>query len=311
MTMTRSRKSITALALIPLFALSGVSTLLASDSRTSATELRRTIASAAQPVKALSSQFAEMRQSKIPKIAARGRRLLLLLEAVYSVTSSEKRAKLLTVRALRLQSRLGTAVPEGERSRKLSTDSSSYSAARTLRPRSDSPSGPFVPTSDCYLEESEPCMTETEMDDEELYLDEVIAEIDDAQWDLDSDISVYEDYCSQNPWNCEEGSGPESPDGASIVGCRQTCWASANEATHNLAVTALAALAAKGKLMDARLAAPLSLATTAACDIAIMAAFGMGSYWLGWFTGCLLGIHSGPDAVNPFEPGFGYSPLWD
>jgi hypothetical protein len=157
---------------------------------------------------------------------------------------------------------------------------------------------------DCYGGEPEPCATQQEMDDFMSFLAYQQSEMELIQIEVDAGLAEIENYCSQNPWECEEPvSGPsDSSD------CFGKCTDQAVAALVGAVMTTGEIILAANHMAGAYVATgAVSSGFLVGSGLVIGATAFMAGYAFGTFLGCKLARIAGLvlDSPSPFvEPEF-------
>jgi hypothetical protein len=158
---------------------------------------------------------------------------------------------------------------------------------------------------DCYYEgEPSPCVTQQDIDDLGVVIADAEVEIESLQDDYDTSVAEYEEYCDQNPWDCEGEEQPiASGPALNVFGCGTERVAAAGAIVTAAATTYLAAEAGG---FVAGVAATITttaaaVATGALVGVAVVAAgYAVYSWWTCKDT--IVKVPRGLNYLPPFEP---------
>lgn len=279
-------------------------------------------ANTARPsIETLQGRVTQLKQrSRSKKVLARAERMRLFYDYLTASTPEEARTRLADIRADRLRraSQAGdgqwlrprpTRIPFAPPATPQVTGMVDHEEAEHLI------SGPSLSParSECYLGEEEPCQTQEEQDEFEMFVEEAlyeVASIEDEYYQSDSD---YNDYCSEFPWNCStapDGRMVPSPmAGPNAVECAG-CAEQANQAVTEIVATGIAALLAAGKLDEAKQAAKyMSKYTVLALRATVGAGIITAAFWTGYFTACVIDTLFFTDPFEPSVASLRYNPL--
>ena len=208
-------------------------------------------------IEAMRLRLLELRDSKDPKVGGRAARALQWLDIARATTATARheairRLPVTITRSAPVDGRRGTVksyashgkvrlqvfVPEVRRAVAIEEGTAAGdqgpSASGTGRWKDDGQGGcywdpyddgpnqceppPEPPTETCYDGEP-PCLTDQETEDLEIAVAAAEAEVDMLQQEIDAEAAAYEQYCNQNPWDCDDGVPLSGPSAGDMWGC--------------------------------------------------------------------------------------------
>jgi hypothetical protein len=165
---------------------------------------------------ALREFAASLASDKDPRMARRGNAMSLWLDIASAQTHQERHAR---IRQLPVTVRTSQASEDGRVVKEFVMEGKTrLQVSFAVAPSHSALSGPSI-SDDCYGGEPEPCSTQEDMDDLFVLLADSNNELSSGQADLDQEWAEYDDYCSNNPWDCDGNHLEVMPSGPSAAEC--------------------------------------------------------------------------------------------
>lgn len=307
----RSSKRVVSLMLVMALIGSAIPGLHATS--TGGAQQSRSALTEAAPTDA-KAQIAQLKKrSRAAQIVARAERMQLFHDYLTAPTPALAKARLLAIRADRLQ----RASVSGDSSWQRPRPTRLTMPPALLAPAVDvSEAGSHGPSSrsECYLGEEEPCQTQEEQDEFEMFLGESLYEVATLETEYYESEGDYAAHCSEYPWTCyTTPDGETRPlSGPSVLECADaSCFDQANQALTEIVTTGIAALLAAGKLDEAKVAAKhMSKYTVYALRATVGVGLVTAAFWTGYYSACVIDTlffqELNHNHVDPYEPSVGF-----